>query len=200
MNVSLLSPSKLLALITAATLTVGLAACGEDSSPDESVAAQETIAPPKAEPGKVYDQGLPIGEAPNIEATRGQQVPCPYIDGVWLENANGQKLTAVGIDERFDTPACVFWSYEDTPQVTVTVRHMADDEAATAVVDWAAPIDSTQPADLPGGWMGGRTGNEMGSVYAVQNGNVAIVVRSAQQQSVKAETIAKEALSNLGLL
>ena len=200
MNVSLLSPRRLLCLFTATALSLSAVACGSDDGGQTDAASQSTIAPPSALPGEVYDQGLPVDAAPDIEATRGQQTPCPYLDGTWLENANGQRLTAVGVDERFDTPACVFWSFEDTPQVTVMIRHMNDDAAATAVVDWAAPIDTTDPADLPGGWMGGRAGTDSGSVYAVQNGNVAIVVRSTQQQSVKAETIAKEALKNLELL
>lgn len=201
MSCSLLSPRTAFAALVAASLS--LSACSTDSStaPEETAGeettAQETTAADA--PATIHDQGLPIDATPDIEATRAAFDPCPYLDGAWLENANGQKLTNHGVDNRFDTPACVFWSFEDVPQAVVTVRTMATDEEATAVVDCAAPIDTTDPADLPGGWMGGRSGNEEGAVFAVQKDNIAVVVRSAQQQSVKAETIAEEVIKNLQL-
>lgn len=181
--------------------SLSLSACSTDSSttPETDGTSSTSADNVASAPETVHDEGLPIDATPDIEATRQAFGPCPYLDGAWLENANGQKLTNHGVDNRFDTPACVFWSFEDVPQAVVTVRTMANEEEATAVVDWAAPIDSTEPADLEGGWMGGRAGGEDGAVYAVQKDNIAVVVRTAQQQSVKAEIIAQEAIKNLGL-
>lgn len=126
---------------------------------------------------------------------------CPYLDGEWLQNTNGQRLTGVGLDQRFDPPACTFWSYEAEPQAQVMVRHMRTNEDAVAVVDHAAPIDSTLKALQPEGWSGGRQGGDetSGAVYAVWKDNTAVVVTTAQDQSVKAQHIAEETIRNLGL-
>lgn len=83
----------------------------------------------------------------------------------------------------------------------VLVRHMADAESAIAVVDHFAPIDTTEPAELPNEWMGGRGGraDAEGAVFAVQRDNIAVVVLTNQEQSFKAEQVAEEAIANLGL-
>ena len=123
---------------------------------------------------------------------------CPYIGPGWLEKTNGQRLTKQGIDTRFPTPACVFWSYQDDPQATVIVRDMPTAEDARAAVDWAAPIDATEPASFDG-WEGGRGVVDEHAVYAVQKDTHAVLVWSNQQQTVKSEQIAHEAIANLGL-
>lgn len=152
---------------------------------------------------QVMDSALPFDALPEVPGGRESWEECPYLDTQWVADTNGQRMTGLGIDTRFDTPACVFWSYPEEPQATVIVRHMPDEQSAIDVVNWAAPIDSTSPvnppADDPDGWMGGRGADDFGSRYAVQKGNVAVVVFSNQTQSVKAETIALEAIQNLGL-
>lgn len=116
-----------------------------------------------------------------------------------MAQTNGQRVTSTGIDERFDTPACVFWSYSENPQLEVIIRHTDSPAAARDVVNWAAPVDTTSPADLPEGWSGGRSGGADGAVYAVSKDTVAVVVRTDQAESVKAQFIAEEAIANLGL-
>lgn len=151
-----------------------------------------------AAPEIILDSNLPIDALPEIPEGRNGFVECPYLDSQWLANTNGQRMTGQGIDTRFDTPACVFWSYPEEPQATVIVRHMPTEQAAIDVVDWAAPIDSTEPVD-DGDWQGGRIGNHEGALYAVQKGTVAVVVFTNQDQSVKAELIGKEVIKNLSL-
>ncbi|QGU05758.1 hypothetical protein CETAM_12635 [Corynebacterium comes] len=121
-----------------------------------------------------------------------------------MSDTNGQRTLGVGVDPRFDTPACVFWSYPEEPHLTVIVRDMPDAESAIAVVDWAAPIDTTEPAEEPEGWSGGRAGAGMvpgrnGALYAVQKDDRAVVVFSNQDQSLKAEQVAKEVIGRLEL-
>ena len=67
------------------------------------------------------------------------------------------------------------------------------------MVDRAAPVDSTSLADSPAGWSGGRSGGEHGAIYAVSKETVAVVVRSNQAESVKAQAVAEEAITNLDL-
>lgn len=161
-----------------------------------------------AEPGEpeivVTDSGLPHDAVPEVPGGRESWEECPYLDTDWVSDTNGQRTLGVGVDPRFDTPACVFWSYPEEPHLTVIVRNMPDVESAIAVVDWAAPVDTTEPAEEPEGWSGGRAGagtvpGRSGSVYAVQKDDRAVVVFSNQDQSLKAELVAEETISRLGL-
>lgn len=179
---------------------VGCAAEEElvDAPSPTSTAAAEPAAPPAA------DSGLPHDALPEIPGGRDSWEECPYLDTQWVSDTNGQRTLGVGVDKRFDTPACVFWSYPEEPHLSVIVRDMPDTDAAIRVVDWAAPIDSTEPAEEPEGWSGGRAGGGMvpgreGSLYAVQKDNRAVVVFTNQEQSLKAELVAKEVIANLGL-
>lgn len=157
-----------------------------------------TQAPTTTVAAPVLDSNLPFDALPEIPAGKTETVPCPYLDAQWLANTNGQRMMGQGIDARFNTPACVFWSFPEEPQATVIVRHMPTTDAAIKVVDWAAPIQTTEPVE-DNGWSGGRSGGPQGAVYAVQKGPVAVVVFSNQEQSLKTELIAKEAIKNLGL-
>ncbi len=150
------------------------------------------------------DSGLAHDALPEIPDGRESQVACPYLDTRWVAETNGQRMTGMGVDGRFDTPACVFWSYPGDPQLQVIVRDMPDADAAIAVVDWAAPVEVTEPAEEPAGWSGGRAGAGMvpgreGAVYAVRKDDRAVVVFTNQEQSLKAELVAKEVIANLGL-
>ena len=80
------------------------------------------------------------------------------------------------------------------------VRQVGSAEDARAVVDWAAPVDAT----LPGGWDGGRHGGgdvpcRIGAAYAVSKGPVAVAVFTNQNESVKAEAVAREVITTLAL-
>lgn len=176
---------------------LALAAC---TTEDE--VASETATPTTPEvviDPMTLDQGLPFDAMPEVPGGKANWEECPYLETQFVADTNGQRMMGLGVDYRFDTPACVFWSYAETPQAQVMVRHMATPEAAKEVVDWAAPIDSTSPANSPEGWTGGRNGSAEGAIYAVQKENVAVVVWSDQQQSVKAESLAVAAIENLGL-
>lgn len=185
-----------------ATVIAGviLTACGSGSE-DVASDATDAITTDATGTGEapVRDSGLPFDAMPEVPEGKNGFVECPYLDSTFVADTNGQRMTAQGIDKRFDTPACVFWSYPDDPQATVIVRHMPSTEDAIKVVDWAAPINSTEPAEEPAGWSGGRIGNEQGAIYAVQKDSVAVVVFSNQEQSLKAELLAKQVIANLGL-
>ncbi|APT85692.1 DUF2020 domain-containing protein [Corynebacterium aquilae] len=190
---------------TAASLVVAGCALGACSAQPDDTAASPTgpelasTTPPAAEQ-PAADEGLPFDTLPMIPAGREDFTDCPYLDTTFVADTNGQKVTGQGIDTRFDTPACVFWSYPEEPQLTVLVRHMHTPQQAKEVVDWAAPVDATSPASEPQGWDGGRgsLGPES-SVYAVFKDTVAVVVFSNQQQSIKPQLVAEKAIENLGL-
>lgn len=180
-NVELMRKSLLVLL---AVTGIGIAGCQTeqaDQTNPESEVASESAAVNVAQTAEVNEWS-----------------DCPYIHPGWLENTNGERLTKQGIDTRFPTPACVFWSYQDHPQATVIVRDMPSVEDARAAVDWAAPIDATEPASFAG-WEGGRGIVNEQAVYAVQKDTHAVLVWSNQQQTFKSEQIAQEAIANLGL-
>ncbi|WP_462399471.1 DUF2020 domain-containing protein [Corynebacterium falsenii] len=201
--------------LTACCGVVMLTGCSSFGSDSGSDPGADTQAQQPADPATEQTFPPVRGTELPIDATvdpvpAGQPAgttSCPYIDSTWLENTTGQRFTGVGLDERFDPPACVFWSYEDVPQATVLVRHMTTNKDAVAVVDFHASIDSTLKALQPEGWSGGRRGGNTddgtpgasGAIYAVWKGPTAVVVHTAQDQSVKAQQIAEETIRNLNL-
>lgn len=185
-------------LITAScTSGDGAESTGQDAS-DTPTAADQTWPP-------VAGSELPADTA--VDTSGPRDSTCPYIDGPTVETHTGQRWTGTSLDSRFDTPSCIFWSYEDDPQAVVQVRHMTTHREAVEVVDWAAPVDSTTKALEPEGWSGGRGGSSDseygvpggGAVYSVYRENVAVTVTTAQDQSVKAQQIASETIASLGL-
>ncbi|QPK79045.1 DUF2020 domain-containing protein [Corynebacterium lizhenjunii] len=186
------------ALLTAALGGACLAACTPQGPAEPAHLGQQGASASTAAPAESADaavDGFPV----DTPAAATLWEPCPYVDSQWLAETNGQKVTQVGQDTRFGTPACVFWSYPEAPQATIMVRNLGSVERARAAVDWAAPIEQTEPVEEDG-WSGGRgvLGPEQ-AVYAVQKDSVAVLVWTNQQQTIKAQQIAQEAIANLGL-
>ncbi|MCT1450501.1 DUF2020 domain-containing protein [Corynebacterium sp. p3-SID1194] len=188
------------ALACAAALTLSACTPTVEQDPQQKPPADSTTA--SGQEVAAHDSGLPAEARP--EVARDGVTDCPYLETQFVAETNGQKVTASGTDERFDTPACVFWSYPDEPQLQVIVRHTGSAEEARAVVDHFAPVDLTDLAEDPAGWSGGRAGGgvipgAVGGVYAVAKDAVAIVVLTNQKESVKAQLIAEQAIANLSL-
>lgn len=181
--------------------TSDAAAGGEGAEGDaHGLGSVDSSAPPADE---LPIDELPVDARPEIDPDNLAEEPCPFLDDSFVETTNGQRVTSAGIDHRFATPACVFFSYPEYPQLQVMVRRMPSAEDATAVIDHAAPIDSTNPAEDIPGWSGGRAGGQLvspplGAIYAVANHDVAVVVLSNQEQSFKAEQVAREVIARLG--
>lgn len=185
-------------LALVASVSLLLTSCGQDGGTaggdSDTTAAERTVEP-------VHGTELPIDARPAFIGQGQLQPACPYLDTEWVQNTNGQRITGIGVDTRFDPPACVFWSYEDTPAVQVMVRKMTTNSDAVAVVDHAAPIDETLKALEPEGWSGGLKGSKDGggSLYAVWKDEDAVVTFSEQPDSAKPRDITAEAIKNLGL-
>lgn len=197
---------RVLTLLTATCLAVS--GCGTSSSSDASDAPEASGSAPADNAAAATDEAQPAPAPLPFDALpvtdRNDWVGCPYLDTQFVAETNGQKVTGVGLDERFDPPACQFWSYPEEPQLTVIVRRTASPQEAMEVVDWAAPVDVTAPADEPEGWNGGRHGGgevpgRIGAAYAVASGPIAVVVFTNQDESVKAQLIAEHVIATLGL-
>jgi hypothetical protein len=121
---------------------------------------------------------------------------CPYLDSAFVADANGERVGKVKLSVGGGTPACFFYRPDGGVQVTVWVYAGG---AATAVVDRAAPRETSNPASSPAGWRGGSQPTSTGAVYAVAKANSAVVVTTNQSQTIKARRIAEKAIAALGL-
>lgn len=186
---------SLVPLATLASLLL-VSCASEDPAVPHDAAQDSGVAESTVEESRVEEPSVAVDAKPDVAP--GGNEACPYLDTEWVSNTNGQRTLSQGLDARFDPPACVFYSYGEGPHVQVMVRELANEERARAVVDAAAPADATDPAEY-GDWQGGRGPLETGSVFAVANGNHAVVVWSDQAQSIKAEEIAVKTIENLGL-
>ena len=127
-------------LPVALVAVLGLAGCSPSETTDTAgttdtatAAPAEPAAPPPAAEPAVTDSGLPHDALPEVPGGRDSWEECPYLDTAWVSDTNGQRTLGMGVDTRFDTPACVFWSYPEEPHLTVIVRDMADVDAAIAI-------------------------------------------------------------------
>ncbi|MGW3471823.1 DUF2020 domain-containing protein [Saccharopolyspora sp. NPDC000995] len=124
--------------------------------------------------------------------------PCPYLATDFVAEANGQRVSEVKLSADRPHPACFF--YDRAGNVQLTVRtYVGEPAVATALVNHAAPVDSSNPATEPPGWQGGYQQTGAGAVYAVAKQGVAIVVTTDQKQTVKARTVTKQVVSALDL-
>jgi UPF0176 protein len=170
----LLAPAVALLAGCSATIVSGTAA---PSPPSASSAAGAEL-PPDPQPGATED--------------------CPYLGSEVVAEANGQHVSKVRVSADQPHPACFFYRPDGKVQLTVRV-YVGDAKTATALVNKAAPVDTSNPASDPSGWKGGYLSSDDGAVYAVAKGASAVVVTTNQKQSVKARTVAKKAIAALKL-
>jgi hypothetical protein len=141
-------------------------------------------------------QSTPDGPPPAPEPVADG--PCPYLESTFVAEANGQRATKVRISADKPHPTCFFYRADGNIQLTVRV-YVGAATQAKALVDEAAPIATSNPANQPAGWKGGAIGADKGSVYAVAKEGTAVVVTTNQAQSIKARRVAEKAITTLGL-
>jgi UPF0176 protein len=124
---------------------------------------------------------------------------CPYLQTQFVADTNGQRVSRVRLSADKPHPACFFYRPDGGEQLRVTVLVGVDPAVAEAVVDRAAPVASSDPATLPGGWQGGRQPTTTGAVFAVAKAGSAVVVVTNQKQTIKASRIAEQAITALRL-
>lgn len=134
---------------------------------------------------------LPPSPEPVAEAV------CPYLETDFVARANGQRVAQVQISSDEPYPACFFYRPDGEQQLDVRV-YTGVPEVATALVDAAAPVNTSNPANAPAGWKGGYQSTDDGAVYAVARDGDAVIVTTNQKQSVKARSVAEEVISGLG--
>lgn len=174
-------------LILLGPLLFALGACSSEPVDDPTVVTvdpSQTASTPAA-------AAAPPAPQPSGEGT------CPYLEESAVEETNGQRVSKVEISAD-QPPACFFYRSDGTVQLTVWV-YSGEAAVAKAVVDQAAPVASSNPAELTGGWQGGALSSDTGAVYAVAKDTTAVVVSTNQGQTIKAKQIAQESITALGL-
>lgn len=170
-------------------LLIVLAACNsEPQTDDPTVVVPEDTATSEA---------APPAAKPPPEPEPSAAGPCPYLDQAFVEDTNGQRIGEIKVSAD-DPPACFFYRPDGSVQATVRV-YKGEAPVAKALVDQAAPVDTSNPAELSGGWSGGAQPTDDGAVYAVARDTEAVVVTTNQEQTIKAKVIAQQAITTLGL-
>lgn len=173
------------ALLLGPVLFVALTACAEEPADDPTVAATTPAATAPSE-AQVPPEPQPTADG-----------PCPYLEESYVEETNGQRVSEVRTSAD-QPPACFFYRPDGSVQLTVRV-YSGDAAVAKTLVDAAAPVDTANPAELPGGWQGGAEAKDTGAVYAVAKDASAVVVTTNQGQTIKAKQIAQQSITALGL-
>lgn len=122
--------------------------------------------------------------------------PCPYLDERQVELINGQRVGSVRISADQPHPAC-FFSRGDGAEQLRTWIVVATPEVARATVDAAAPVATSDLAELPGGWSGGSQPTSDGAVFAVARQGTAVVVTTNQPQTINARRVAEQVIASL---
>jgi UPF0176 protein len=174
-------------LTSALVLLCCLAGCGASPAPADQPGTTTQQQPVTTEP-----EGPPA--APEAVADG----PCPYLESAFVAEANGQRATKVRISADKPHPACFFYRADGNVQLTARV-YVGDAKIAKQLVDEAAPIATSNPANAPTGWKGGSLGTDQGSVYAVAKAGTAVIVTSNQAQSIKARRVVEKTIETLGL-
>ncbi len=124
--------------------------------------------------------------------------PCPYLEEAAVEQANGQRVGAVRISSDQPYPACFFERGDGSVQLRTWIVE-GTPGTARATVNAAAPVATSDLAELPGGWSGGSQPTEEGAVFAVAKDGTAVVVTTNQEQTIKARRVAEQVIANLDL-
>jgi hypothetical protein len=118
-----------------------------------------------------------------------------------VQSANGERVTAVRVSQTATNqpyPACFFFTYHDAVQLRTWIV-VATPQTAKATVDAAAPVATSDLAELPGGWSGGSQPTDDGAVFAVARQGTAVVITTNQRHTIGARRIAEQVIATLGL-
>jgi hypothetical protein len=173
------------ALLLSPLLLVALAACTEEEPASAPLVEAPTTLSSAPAPT------LPPDPQPTADG------PCPYLENSFVEQANAQRVGKVQVSAD-QPPTCFFYRRNGDLQVTVRV-YSGDATVAKALVDAAAPVATSNPAELTGGWQGGAESKDAGAVYAVAKDGSAVIVTIDHKQTIKARQIAQESITGLGL-
>ncbi|MGH3778838.1 MAG: DUF2020 domain-containing protein [Pseudonocardiaceae bacterium] len=154
-----------------------------------------------ADPAPVRLPAVAPAAPPVVAALEPQPVtkgPCRYLPAATVEAVNGERVGAVQVSADRPHPACFFLRGDGAVQLRSWIV-VATPEVARATVDAAAPVATSDLAELPDGWSGGSQPTADGAVFAVARHGTAVVITTNQQQTVSARRIAEQVIAALDL-
>lgn len=161
----------------------------------QTATAPSAPEPSDAQPPASAAAGAPAAPQPAADG------PCSYLPAASVQDVNGERVTAVRISKTAahqPYPACFFLTYHDAVQLRTWIV-VGSSQTARATVDAAAPVATSDLAELPGGWSGGSQPTAEGAVFAVARHGTAVVITSNQRQTISARRIAQQVIATLGL-
>jgi UPF0176 protein len=181
-------------LLAAATGACGgvHAASSPAEAPAESAESLHAGPPAVAVPPVTPAPGAPPEPQPVADG------PCNYLSTAAVQAANGQLVSTVRVSADRPHPACFFLRRDGKVQLRVWIV-VATPEVARATVDAAAPVATSDLAELPGGWSGGSQPTSEGAAFAVARRGSAVVITTNQRQTISARQIAEQVIATLGL-
>ena len=193
-------PSPTLALLVSAVVLAGCTGGGQVGAAPPSSAPAASV-PTSASPPTSASAAATTEPVATLPAVPTPKVPgdCPYLSAADVAAFNGERVASVRLDPTQNPPACFFDQGDGGQLLSVWVYRAPSMALATAAVNRAAPVASTNPANQPAGWTGGSAGGAGGAVYAVAKGTVVVVVTTNQEQSVKARRVTEQVITTLSL-
>jgi UPF0176 protein len=158
------------------------------------------VTPPSIDPAGPTVPASPTAVQPVPAPQPMAEGPCPYLAAAAVQAANGERVVAVRISDTGPDrpePACFFYAANGTVQLRTWIIATTP-QVARATVDAAAPVASSDLAELPGGWSGGSQPTADGAVFAVSRQGSAVVVTTNQRQTIGARRIAEQVIAALG--
>ena len=180
--------------IASAALIAGalLAGCSDGGDADSQADADSeygeivTAAPETAESEEEFRQPTPTEDA-----------DCPYLSADEASDLTGERLDKVQIDPSYDPPACFFGTGEGAIMLMVSLETVDSPDEAVSLVDEIVPPDSTERADIDGGWTGGKNTSEAGAMLAVYREDQVFTVQTTQARSEAVQSVADTVLPRL---
>lgn len=193
---SMARAATVLVVAGCAALTACGSAAGDGASATASTAPVTSLVHQSSPAASAASDQPPPNPKPTADG------PCPYLATSWVEEANGEHIKKVELSSDAPRPACFFVRPDGEIDATVWV-FSGTAKAANALVNRAAPVDTSSLTNEPAGWTGGLEsfGKAKGAVYAVrkEGSGIAVIVTTNQAQTIKAKRIAEETIHNLGL-
>ncbi len=193
-------PRPALAAVVGGLLAVAAGSCGVLGATDSPVQPSHAGPPAEVLPATPAP-GTPLQTPPPQTPLSPQPVakgPCPYLPAATVEAINGERVGAVQVSADRPYPACFFLRGDGAVQLRTWIV-VSTPEVARATVDAAAPVATSDLAELPDGWSGGSQPTADGAVFAVARQGTAVVVTTNQRQTISARRIAGQVIAALGL-
>lgn len=186
-------PTRSFAAVSAA-LVAGelLAGCSDGGGADSQ-------APDEAEYGEIVTAAP---EAPESDEGFRQPTPtedadCPYLSAEDAADLTGEMVDKTQIDPAYDPPACFFGTQDGAVTLMVSLETVDSEEEAVRLVDEVVPPDSTERADVEGGWTGGKNASEAGATLAVHREDQVFTVQATQGRSEAVQSVADTVIPRL---